>query len=526
MNPIDDLFRDGLEGRSGEVPEDMWSRIKADASYAAPEGAEVDKFFAEKLADRTGEVPADMWPRIAAGAATATPDGAALDKVFAEGLKERSAAVPAGMWERIWSSVPAPVAATSYRRRWLAAGLAILLLFLGGLAWQEFQEGNTAAPVLDAGTPAVAVTAGEKATIAGSRVAGARQPVDEKKAGEILPRQDDAPAVNSIGTVTGAGDLTTAGMPKKLIKADGARSAAMVAEQLAGDISKIGAAGLNNAPVSEEASVDTEKPSPVPADYVVSGRDLPAATPALIRDNAIDQLSWLAAPLQLKRTTRIQPLTDGFVRVSPRHRFQTELLFGAAYARQEFTALTPDQSFLREVRETSEFPDLSYQVSLRGSYKLSDRLLVLGGLTYAEIRNEFEHEPIINGQPQLVRTTNRIRQLEVPLLLGFRLPGERLSVSLNAGPVINLTTSAQGKFLDPDVPQTRDLATDGNYRRNTGVGFMTSLSTTYKIGKKEPFLLLVEPFFKAYPGSFTVEGAPLKEKYWVAGLQLGVRRSF
>ncbi len=55
---------------------------------------------------------------------------------------------------------------------------------------------------------------------------------------------------------------------------------------------------------------------------------------------------------------------------------------------------------------------------------------------------------------------------------------------------------------------------------------MTSLSTTYVIGKKQPFVLLVEPFFKAYPGSYTRKGAPLKETYWAAGLQLGVRKGF
>ncbi|MFK8163172.1 MAG: hypothetical protein AB8H12_11970, partial [Lewinella sp.] len=229
---------------------------------------------------------------------------------------------------------------------------------------------------------------------------------------------------------------------------------------------------------------------------------------------------------EIKRRHRVKTPNGNSFRAAPRHRFQTEFLFGLAYANQSFSVNDEANRLLLNAREVSEFPEASYQVTLRTNYRMGDRLSLTGGLTYSEIRNQLEYSQIVNGASTDLTINNSIRLLEAPLLLGYRLPGRRLHVSVNAGPVINLATSARGRFLHPDAPQPLDLATDGNYRKNIGVGFMTSLSSTYRIGNKDPFLLVVEPFFKTYPGAFTVKDAPLKETYWLVGLQLGVRKGF
>jgi len=57
MNPIDDMFRDGLEGRKAEVPADMWSRVSAGKASAVPEGEGVDQYFSDALKDRAGRKP-------------------------------------------------------------------------------------------------------------------------------------------------------------------------------------------------------------------------------------------------------------------------------------------------------------------------------------------------------------------------------------------------------------------------------------------------------------------------------------
>lgn len=270
-----------------------------------------------------------------------------------------------------------------------------------------------------------------------------------------------------------------------------------------------------------DEGLDTERlPNPEEAQAALhSVSEMPAASLALL------PAEETAFP-EIKRQYRPRAnLTPAF-RVSPRHRLQAELLFGVAYANQIFRESDASQLPLREIREVTEFPEVSYQITLRGTRKLGERMMLLGGISYAEIRNRVEYSQFINGSAVDIATNNQIRLLEAPILLGYRIPGRRLQVSMNAGPIFNLSTSARGRFLNPDLSVPQDLSTEGNYRNNIGVGLMASLSTTYRIGHKEPFLLVVEPFFKSYPGAFTVKDAPVREKYWAAGLQLGIRKGF
>ena len=68
MKHIDDLFRDGLSGRKGDVPADLWSKIKA-AQPSISAGEQLDKTFSDALRDREAPVPIGMWGRIVAARA-------------------------------------------------------------------------------------------------------------------------------------------------------------------------------------------------------------------------------------------------------------------------------------------------------------------------------------------------------------------------------------------------------------------------------------------------------------------------
>lgn len=507
MNPLDDLFREGLRGRAGEVPADMWARINAGKSGAVPDGEGIDQLFAGKLADRAGEVPTDMWARIAATGVTAAAGDGALDQYFAEQLKDREAEVPAGMWDRIWGRVAAPVPAFAYRR-YLVASLVLLLLTLGGfVAWQLWQEAPVTTTEQET-VPVVAATTRNEATTSGTGqeiTAAATATTTAPEAGKT----DDEAKISTTGK-TEPSVVVTSRSAEPVSANDAEKKPSAVSP----------ASGIANPQSVAEQSVATASDL---EEVPVINRALSLAV-AELQAEEISLLLPAVPAIEVKRQPR--PQAGGSFRAAPRHRLQTELLFGIAYANQLFSVADEANRPLLSAREISEYAEVSYQVTLRTNYRLGDHLQLTGGLTYAEIRNQFEYYRVVNGVATDLRINNSIRQLEVPLLLGYRMPGRRLHVSLNAGPVINLTTSARGIFLHPDSAVPLDLATEGNYRRNTGIGFMTSLSTTYKIGNKEPFLLVVEPFFKTYPGAFSVKDAPVREKYWVAGLQLGVRKEF
>jgi hypothetical protein len=509
MNPIDDMFRDGLEGRKGEVPADMWSRVSAGKAPFAPEGEGVDQYFSDALKDRAGDVPADMWNRIAA---SGVPAAASLDQVFADGLRNRTAEVPAGMWDRIWKARTAAPFFTSGRV--LSAVAAVLLVLSVGwwiLAGGEQVENQS----VEGETVVVAKDFSDNDAEADLGSAAGARLVEGAKAEQIaLPT-----GASSSGLETSATNAASISSPATQVTSQRPITNQAFAEGAAAE-NPLPEAAIGTSAIDQTSDAD-EASTPVNFNRATS-----IALPVLTNERAIPSLEVGDVDLNVEDNFKLNTPPASSFRAANRHRLQTEFMFGAFYANQQFSAETDDQRAQRNIREIRENPGLSYQVSLRGAYTLNDRLVLRSGLTYSEIRNKFDYEDVVNGRTVLLKTNNSIRQFEVPVLLGLRIPGRRLNVALNAGPLVNLTTSVQGRFLSPDSVEPLSLADDGQYRRNVGVGFMTSLSTTYVIGKKQPFVLLVEPFFKAYPGSFTRRAAPLRETYWAAGLQLGVRKGF
>ncbi|MFT4685517.1 MAG: hypothetical protein ACJATN_002857 [Neolewinella sp.] len=518
MNPIDDMFRDGLDGRKGDVPADMWSRVSAGEIPVVPEGEGVDQYFSDVLKNRTGDAPAGMWSRIIAAG---IPAAAILDQVFADGLRDSKGGVSAGMWDRIWRGRAASPANT----QGFLHATAVVLFMLTLSAWAlmdvcTFVEDRKEDVIVTTDTLATPIKDNE-GSVAGAKV------VNEAGLVNTVASEENRSARTEKLKISAAAQLENNALEAANRKSI-AKGPTPLPSAVQQRITSSNSSTANDEAV--QAAAENTQPTTSPDEMATDDilRPLISASPAVKTNLAIPALDFVSAGLKVK--DRYQPKTPAAnsFRAANRHRLQTEFLFGAFYANQQFSAETDTDEFLalRTIRETRENPGLSYQVSLRGAYKLNERLVLRSGLTYSEVRNVFDYEHVVNGRLSLLKINNHVRQLEVPVLLGLRIPGHRLNVSLNAGLLVNLTTSVQGRFLTPNSADPLNLATEGQYRSNLGVGFMTSLSTTYVIGKKQPFVLLVEPFFKAYPGSYTRKGAPLKETYWAAGLQLGVRKGF
>ncbi|MEM9259619.1 MAG: hypothetical protein AAGA62_08225 [Bacteroidota bacterium] len=423
MNPIDDLFRDGLGGRKPEVSPDLWAKIKANKAPLPPKGEEIDYFFKDKLADRSGQVPAGMWDRI----------------VAARGRRLRP-------WK------------VAFR-----AAAAILVLLVGYLALTNLpQDGST--DTLAESTPATVtseqVTKSEVIPTASSNDFGTEAGFKPGEDATLLKASDLSPQ---------AGTSTTAA----------AKNQSLTSEKLTAAPTVTVPPNKESVPTNQVVSATTS-PLPVRTEIYV---------PDVVAPLALQQLPAVTLLPEPKRQYRPKARKAGSFRAAPRHRSRTELLFGVSYANQAFQVNAPEATGLLNAREISEFPEVGYQITLRQTHRFSERFHFMGGLTYAEIRNQFDYPLIGSGRD--LKINNQIRMLEAPLLFGYSLPGKRLKVSLNAGPVINLTTSTQGIFLHPDFPTPLNLAEDGRYRKNVGTGFMTSLTTTYPIGNKEPFILVL-----------------------------------
>jgi len=437
----------------------------------------LDDLFRDGLGERKPDVPASLWKKIAA---SKTPVGEQIDRLFANGLGERLAPVPAGMWARIVAA-RRPVNYLSY-----VLGLLLLLITAAGLTWYLGEKNKGPRP------PRLSAGLADASQVQSQlEVAEDPDPATTERPGVGRAEPDQRP-----GVLAGAATL---------IRPD-------VQEVTEGDSSI--------PPTSDGSRVAKE-----------SGNDGRSATVIPNRSTVAKGIAVLPIPLLaiIDRSPTPGPIevqSGNSFRSSHRDRLQGEVLAGIAYANQSFGLQGEASQRLRDLREVSEFPEVSYQITARLRYRLRGRLHLLTGLTYAELRNQIEYDRVLPGGTELVRSDNRIRMLEVPLLASLELPGGRLRLNLNAGPVINLTTGVSGSYLDPDTAEPLDLGDNGQYRRNVGICWATSLTTTYPIGKARTTQLLLEPFFKHYPRSFTTADAPLSERYWVAGIQLGLRKSF
>ena len=440
--------------------------------------SDLDQLFRDGLGDRRPAVPSDLWSKIAAGKLP-VPEGENLDRLFAEGLRERQTAVPQGLWTRIQTVRHRP----RYRKAYAAVALLLLLLSAGGL-W--FTEG-----------------AGPQVQTDPETESSLPSPIAP---GEAPSRTTSIDLARAIAEDVGGSELTgerdgTAANPELALPSPGT-------VVTSSSISRVESLPLER---TDQAAGPATLARVVPLLPTLTAEPLAPAAATFGPDGAVLDVAEL--------------LQGSLISVSSRPAPTYELLAGAAYAHQSFGLRTEADRTLRDAREVSEFPEVSYRLTARVSYPLGNRFGLMGGLTYTEIRNRLEYERIAPSGPELVRGSNRFRMLDVPLLLTYRLPGRKLRLALNAGPTINIVTGVGGKYLDPARTAPADLARDGEYRSSVGVGLTSSLTATYLIGRGRNTQLLLEPFFTAYPGSFTRAGARLSERYWLAGLQLGVRRA-
>ncbi|MEL6804326.1 MAG: hypothetical protein AAFO91_11175, partial [Bacteroidota bacterium] len=220
-----------------------------------------------------------------------------------------------------------------------------------------------------------------------------------------------------------------------------------------------------------------------------------------------------------------QPLEELSIKpVRIQNRFELELSLGPAYANQILKASSEVFRPDLDAREVSEFPHLSYSGVARLRYRLRNGFSVSGGIGYTALRNRLEYEMPRQGEDALlVESTNSSSLMELPIMLGYELPGEKVKLGISAGPVINLLSSANGSYLSSESMMPIEFNEAGVYNSTAGIAWRINLSTSYPIGQSGT-RLLVEPTFSHYPKSFTSDAYPISERYWMAGLQLGIRK--
>lgn len=421
-----------------------------------------------------------------------------IDKHFREGLQKYKAPVPQGLW----GAIAADQAKKLRRQRIIRYGslslLSLLLLTVVGLLlWPESTAGSV--DTQPPSTPSATAHQHEQSTDAQLN-ATSEELTDEVAmptplAAKPVTAEDAAVIINSnTNNLRDLSNTTTQ------VATASAQSANTSTQQLSA------AAPLPAPALSTATTVTNTTNQQNQSGYVIN-----ETMPVL----PLPRLAPYLRPVP-------EPLANKSFRRAAKPGIEIDLLGGFAYANQGLSTKTEETRDELNAREISEFSEVTYLAGLRVSYRLSDRFSLRTGVLYTQIRNQFEYDQMISpDRTILIRSTNQLRLLEVPLLLGYELPGRRFHLALNAGPIVNLSNKASGRYLLPNQMEPASIPEENIYRKNIGIGWTASLTAAYDLGMGNS--LLIEPTFKSYPRTFTQPDYSLNETYWVAGLQVGLR---
>jgi hypothetical protein len=169
--------------------------------------------------------------------------------------------------------------------------------------------------------------------------------------------------------------------------------------------------------------------------------------------------------------------------------------------------------------QTGDIFDYTDTLATQSSTRIDSFFAADGSFLYADTSRVLVFGTLIK------KIHNTYRYLDIPLLVGYEVPLGRTMLMVNAGPVINLTSSQKGQILDPMLhPRSITPGTAGSipvYKTNVGVSLYLSAGVLYPLTDR--LSALVEPRFLYRLNTNTLDAYPLKEHRSFAGLQLGIR---
>lgn len=450
-----------------------------------------------------------------------------LDELFKNNLREASAPVPDNMWERIAR------ARQQKRRRMVVIWSAVGASTLGLLAFLLFPLS----------TPELGHFPLEHIN-ARANTAGV-----------------DTPA--TLATQQGLNDQNLVGQENQLLNAPStaapANSRGQNYQQIAASISpkttispQTRKATTNKLAAEELAPVPTgqEQIEELPS-VVSSEEDSPriAGPHQRLRSQVVANLPTrnlaYAQQTELKLFANHAPRCARFA--NPYFRLDLEVLGGPAYAQQILQAKTPESITHLSKRRESESSGISHSSGFRLAAASNVGLSLRTGVMYSQINDRFTFEvgsetrvstlfgP--NGEVIGVDTTyfeayeehhhNRLKFIEVPLLMGYEQQVGKFRVGVNAGAYLNLHFGAKGTIYSPATEEPIEFGQQGDrdvlpiFEQRATAAWYVGMSLAYNLHSR--YSLVAEPYFKSFPRALSSSEYDLRQNYWMTGLQLGMR---
>ncbi len=420
------------------------------------------------------------------------------NEIFRQKLQDYSSEVPEDMWERIQQKKlkRRPLLLLFLKKRGYSL-LLLLTLLLGGLfGWLSLRSGYS-----DDSTHAEKTVAADDFPV--KKIAGTPPTKSQNTVTEIVPIQKKKRIQPAPPTIR---------LPK--IKAGKAIEENHVLTETAG-----GFQAENLAEIADETLQNNEQPTP-PVLHM-----LPTVL-TFIQPDSPEVL--LPKPLpDYRKPPKSKPLE-----------FYMAALGGPGFNRQLLDAKRAESDGYQRRRAETENGRISWSAALRLTAIYNRRFTFSTGLSYSLINERFHWEKYPEVRPlylpnqtynqtgRRIKTTyNHYHFLELPLLIGYQLSGYDGGLSLNAGASFNLWFRPEGDFLAPgEQPASFTKNESGAYpafKKSAGVRLFGSAQIGHDLNNH--LRIMAEPFIYFPLTSLTRDSYSLTQKYFSAGLQMGLQ---
>lgn len=141
--------------------------------------------------------------------------------------------------------------------------------------------------------------------------------------------------------------------------------------------------------------------------------------------------------------------------------------------------------------------------------------------------NVIGYDTVVTVGERYKVSQNTYRMLDIPFIAGYEMEVGDFGLAVNGGAYLNLLFRQEGDFLSPETLTPTPLnPEDPNmnsvFKRQAGVGFYGSVALTY--ATKSGLELLLEPHFKMFPNSVTQDQYAVQQRHMSAGVFMGIRK--
>lgn len=448
-----------------------------------------------------------------------------LDELFKQNLRDASAPVPNDMWDRIAR------ARQQKRRRmvvvWSALGattlslLAILLLPLSPPELGHFPLEETAS------APASNLVAEHPTTL----------PTEV--------REEEQLSTNTAASSLAQQSVVSTQNRNRVI------SAPYVSTKTKQQLNKVTPAATRKKTAVDQQETATTTAIPAAPTETVQEEGAPriAGPHQRIRNSVVANLPQkdfaFTAQSNIKLFANHAPRCARFA--NPYFRFDLEILGGPAYAQQILQAKTPESISHLKQRQKSESPALSHSSGFRLAAASNVGLNLRTGLIYTQINDRFTFEvgsrmdvsTIFGPNGEIIgidtiyteayeeQHRNRLKFIEIPLLLGYEQQVGKFRIGVNAGAYLNVHFGAKGAIYSPATQEPIDFGQQGDrnvlpiFEQRATAAWYAGMSIAYNLHSR--YSLIAEPYFKSYPRALSSSEYDLQQNYWMTGMQVGMR---